>query len=173
MAIQNKIQFKGLIANSGYSRFLRGAVEVGPDGLKINATFQDFASAAAAEKILEDVKRPVVEDFDPTNEEHVRQWRANGGIDAEGKEVAYDSTKLNSEGKPWRPFVYATEKKWLGKTAEPALQERNVELPLEQALQILQRAVPGNPVDELPDNLVAEFYRAAMDSGAFSNAVAI
>lgn len=162
-----------MVASAGYSRFVRGSLEVTPTGPRISAIFQDFATMEAAEKVLEDVKRPVTEDYDPENEEHVKQWRANGGLDSEGKEVAYDPGILNSQGQPWRPFVYVAEQKWLGKTAEPPLQDRTVELPLEQALQLLQRAVPGKPADELPDNLVAEFYRAAMATGAFADAIAV
>jgi len=172
MAIQNKIQFKGLTANSGYSRFVRGSLEISPGGPKIVAQFQDFADAKSATKVLEEVKTLIQPppEYNPEDPEHFRQYEA--------KRVTYpetDSGKANWENDRlnWRPTIYVTEQKWLGKTVEPPIQERSVELPLEQALQILQRAVPGKPTDELPDNLVAEFYRAAMASGAFKDPVAI
>lgn len=166
MAIKNSLDYKGLSVAGAYSRIAEVTVDSRQPSLRVTLAVEDYANEAAAAKVLEDVTRVETPAYDASNPEHNRQWLANGGLDAAGKELPVDPS--------WKPTIYVTEKKWLGKRAQDPLQERTLELPLELALQIVLQTVPGATPDGTADNLTSQAYRAALAlPGAFVSPVSV
>lgn len=165
MAILNKLNYKGLTLPGVYSRIASVQIDTRGTEPKVTISVADYANEAAAAKVLEDVKRLDPQSYDEKNEEHKRQWLANGGLDAEGNELPVDPT--------WAPTIYVTESKWLGKRKEDPIQERSVELPLELAIAIITQTVPGANPKESTDNLTSQAYRAAVLTGKFEEALSV
>lgn len=147
----------------GVSRFLK---------LEVHATsgtsifFRDYSSAEAAEKVLSEEWEELEIDYDPSNEEHER-IRTTNNISKE--DAIKHGWKLAS-----RRLV---REYWDGyKTVEPPLQEREVKLTTELALQLAASALKGVVPDQ-PSNalaaMISQAYLAAVATGEFPDARAI
>ncbi len=157
-AIETKAEIPG-----GVSRFLR---------LEVHATngtsifFRDYASAEAAKKVLTQQYEDQAIDYDPNNEEHERSRVANN---ISKEDAIKHDWKLN-ERRLVREF-------WDGQqTVEPMLQEREVKLSTELALQLAASALKG-VIPEQPTNalsaMIAQAYLAAVATGEFPEARAV
>lgn len=173
MAIKNSLVIKGLAAPEAYSRIAAVNVDSRGTTIKVSLSVEDYANEAAAAKVLEDVQVPTAPTFDPDNPEHkakLEEYIKTGGYNDSPESQAL----LQEHLKNWRPTIYVTEQRWLGKRKEDPLQERSLELPLELALQIVLQTVPGSTPDGTADNLTSQAYRAALAlPGAFANALSI
>ena len=164
-----------------------------PQTPKVSLRFGEWANKDAAEKIYEpesskigesetqeyeysgpgelsfvEKKRVVGVAYDPQNPDHVAQYEAAGKPSLE---------EIDAHGNPWMVTeeqlyfeVVETLHVWRGKTAQPMIRERKVDLPLEQALQVVAGTVPGKNPQETYDTLASKLYRAAMLSGLFKEA---
>lgn len=163
-----------------------------PQAPEVVLTFAEWASKDAAEKVYEpetktlgeslseefdyegpgelsfaEKKRLVPAAYDPENPSHVAQYEDAGSPDLEEKDA---------HGNPWMATeeqtyyeVIETIQVWRGKTVKPKIRERKVSLPLEQAIQVVARTVPGKNPQEEYDTLASKLYRAAMLSGLFKD----
>lgn len=172
MAIRNSLDYKGLAVAGAYSRLAAVNVDSRGTAIKVSLSVEDYANEAAAAKVLEDVQVPTAPTFDPENPEHkakLEEYIKTGGYDDSPESQAL----LQEHLKTWRPTIYVTERQWRGKREQAPLQERTLDLPLELALQIVLQTVPGATPDGTADNLTSQAYRAALATGAFTDAQSI
>lgn len=78
--------------------------------------------------------------------------------------------------KGWAPTIteeyqvwFESFRVWRGNYVKEPIRQRTVELPLEQAIQVIQMQVPGKNPQENFDRIESQVYRAAMQSGLFLN----
>ena len=172
MAIVSDVALTSMpkVKNPGtYSRAVESRTKIFSDKPTTVIVVKDWEDQDAAQKVLS--KRSVGVAYDPSNPDHVTQWQKNGGLDAEGNEVAYDPTVLDAHGNPWMPTVL--EEYWDGnQTVKPPFQTREIELPLELALAVANKSVPGTPLDPPKnplDEMTAQLYLALIQVGVGEN----
>ena len=172
MAIESDVALTAMpkVKNPGtYSRAVESRTKIFSDKPTTVIVVKDWEDVAAAQKVMS--KRSVSVPFDPSNESHVSQWKRMGGIDGEENEVAYDPTVLDTHGNPWMPTVL--EEYWDGsQTVKPPFQTREIELPLELALAVANKSVPGTPLDPPKnplDEMTAQLYLALIQVGVGEN----
>lgn len=170
MAIESDVSLTSMpkVKNPGtYSRAVESRTKIFSDKPTTVIVVKDWEDKDAAQKVLS--KRSVGVAYDPSNPDHVTQWQKNGGLDAEGNEVAYDPNDLDANGNPWKPTVL--EEYWDGsQTVKPPFQTREIELPLELALAVAKKAVTGKPLEKPQDSLeamTAQTYLALMSLPEF------
>lgn len=114
--------------------------------------------------------------YDESNPEHVRQkqeivdrWQSS--VDARQnpepleKQLEGWEPSETVEYKVWTETIHV----WRGNYVKEPIRQRTVELPLEQAIQVVQMQVPGKNPQENFDRIESQVYRAAMQSGLFLN----
>lgn len=114
--------------------------------------------------------------YDESNPEHLRQrqeiidrWQAkvDAGEPVEPLEKQLEGWEPSEavEYKVWTETLHV----WRGNYVKEPIRQRTVELPLEQAIQVVQMQVPGKNPQENFDRIESQVYRAAMQSGLFLN----
>lgn len=163
MAIESDVALQSMpkVKNPGtYSRAVESRTKIFSDKPTTVIVVKDWEDKDAAQKVMS--KRSVGVPFDPNNEAHVVQYEAAGSPDL---------SELDAHGNPW--MATDLEEYWDGnQTVKPPFQTREIELPLELALAVANKSVPGTPLDAPKnplDEMTAQLYLALIQVGVGEN----